>query len=112
MRQARPQTCLMIANLDDAKLRELGQCDPLEYPRFWSTDGKWIATYSVSGSNTTDGNWFAVGVDGGARAAVEQLQAVEWYDQRYRPWRVTGRLTCTWPVAPLLARQFSFRRGE
>lgn len=112
MRQARPRACLMIANLDDGKLRELGQCDPREYPRFWSTDGKWIAIYRVSGTNTTDGNWFAVAVDGGERVALEQLQAVEWYDQRYHPWRVTSKFACTWSTDPQHAKQFSFWRCE
>jgi hypothetical protein len=112
MRQGRPQPCLMIANLDDAKLRELGQCDPLEYPRFWSTDGKWIGIYRLSGTNTTDGNWFAVAVDGGERVALEQLQGVEWYDQRYQPWRVTSKFACTWPTDPQRAKLFSFWRCE
>jgi hypothetical protein len=112
MRRARPQTCLMIANLDDAELRELGKCDPLEYPRFWSTDGEWIAIYRLSGTNTTDGNWLAVAVDEGERVALEQLQGVEWYDQRYRPWRVTGKFACSWPTDTQRAKQFSFWRCE
>lgn len=111
MRQARP-ACVMIANLDDGTFRELGQCDPREYPRFWSTDGKWIAVYRVNGMNTTDGNWFAVSVEGGERVAPEQLQAVEWYDQRYHPWRVTSQFACTWSTDPQRARQFSFWRCE
>jgi hypothetical protein len=112
MRRARLQPCLMIANSDGAELRELGQCDPLEYPRFWSTDGKWIAAYRVSGGNTTDGTWFAVAVDGGERVAPEQLQGVEWYDQRYHPWRVTAKFSCTWSTDPQRAKQFSFWRCE
>ncbi len=112
MRQARPQACLMIANLDDGKLRELAQCDPQEYPRFWSTDGKWIASYRVSGVNTTDGKWFAVASDGGKRVALEQLQGAQWYDQRYHPWRVTGKFACTWPTDSQYAKQFSFWRCE
>jgi hypothetical protein len=112
IRQARPRTCVMIANLDDAKLRELGQCDPLEYPRFWSTDGEWIAIYRLSGTNTTDGHWFAIAVDGGERVALEQMQGVEWYDQRYRPWRITTKFGCTWATDPQRAKQFSFWRCE
>lgn len=112
MRQARPRLCLMIANPDDAKLRELGQCDPLEYPRFWSTDGKWIAIYRLSGNNTTDGHWFAVAVDGGDRVALEQLEGVEWYDQRYRPWRIISKFACTWSTDSQYAKQFSFWRCE
>ncbi len=112
MRQARPQACLMIANLDDGKLRELARCNELEYPRFWSTDGKWVAAYRFSGVNTTDGNWFAVAVDGGKRVALEQLKAVEWYDQRYHPWRVTSKLACTWSTEPRRAKHFSFWRCE
>lgn len=112
MRQARPQACLKIANPDDAKLRELGQCDPLEYPRFWSTDGKWIAIYRMRGTNTTDGTWFAAAVEGGERVALEQLQGVEWYDQRYHPWRVTSTFACTWPTDSQRAKQFSFWHCE
>jgi dipeptidyl aminopeptidase/acylaminoacyl peptidase len=112
MRRVRPQPCLMIAKLDDATLRELAPCDPLEYPRFWSTDGEWIAIYRLSGTNTTAGNWFAVAVDGGERVALEQLQGVEWYDQRYRPWRITSKFACTWATDPQRAKQFSFWRCE
>jgi hypothetical protein len=112
LRQVRPQPCLMIANLDEPTLHELGPCDPLEYPRFWSTDGVWIAVYRLSGTNTTDGHWVAVGVESGERVALQQLQGVEWYDQRYHPWRLTSEFQCTWSTDPQRAKQFSFWRCE
>lgn len=112
VRQARPRACLVIANLDGGKLSELAPCDSLEYPRFWSKDGKWIAIYRLSGLNTTNGDWYGVAVDGGKRVALEQLQAMEWYDERYYPWRVTSEFACTSPSEPRRAKQFSFWRCE
>lgn len=66
---------------------------PLHYPRFWSTDGKWVIIVSLAPSNYI---LEALEVDGTRRVPVSALPGFQVYDQRYWPWRViTPPATCT-----------------
>lgn len=65
---------------------------PMHYPRFWSTDGKWLVIISYTPPNHT---LQALELDGTRRVPVSALSGFQVYDQRYWPWRViTPPSTC------------------
>jgi hypothetical protein len=110
-RRAPPsQTCLVILTADGSDPRELPYCDALEYPRFWSGDGSWLATFRFDGANTTSGKWFAVEVGGTRHVPLEQAPGAAWLDQRYYPWQIVQQPGCTWPSDPRSAKHFSYWR--
>ncbi len=103
--------CLTLASTDGATTRSL-TCLVSDYPRFWSTDGKWIAVMSYSAPPHSDANWYAVSTDNAQRVPLTSLTNVQWYDQRYFPYRTITRPTCSAPTDPRSAKRFSFWRCE
>ncbi|MBI4670830.1 MAG: hypothetical protein HY741_04065 [Chloroflexi bacterium] len=112
VRPPRAPTCLTLFDATNGARRELSACETLDFPRFWSTDGKWIAVMHYAAPPHSDANWFAVSTQDSRRIPLAQLPDVKWYDQRYYPWRVVTRPTCSAPVDSRSAKQFSFWRCE
>jgi len=88
-KQADGNRCPFVGNPDVTGLRKLKDCEADDHPRFWSTDGKWLITWSERGLK-----FFAYEVDGGRRVALEELGDVKLYDQRYFPWRTINKPVC------------------
>ena len=108
-RTVRAPSCIVLVEMDGTVTRELW-CAPNEYPRFWSTDGKWIAVGHYA-ANPSAEDWTAVSVADGQRVPLKNL-AVQWYDERYFPWRKLDAFTCSVPSDPRAAKAFSFWRCE
>lgn len=109
-RESSSQTCLVVGNFDGDQLTPTPFCSALEYPRFWSRDGNWLAVYRLSAPNSTGGEWIATEVEGTRQVPLAQLPDVQWYDQRYFPWRLVQQPSCTWSADPQRAKQFSYWR--
>ncbi len=111
MRAARSPYCLTITNADGTASRTL-TCNALAYPRYWSSDGKWILVMQLSTPPQTEKNWVAVSVQDAQVVPLAQLPDVKWYDQRYYPWRVVSQPKYNPPADPRSAWLFSFWRAE
>jgi hypothetical protein len=77
-----------IISADGKHIKTIDQCG-VDFPRFWSVDGKWLI---VRPDHAT--RLIACEVDGNRRVPLEQLGKIQVYDQRYWPWRVTDAPVC------------------
>jgi len=103
--------CLTLASADGTTTRSL-TCQASDYPRFWSSDGKWIAVMNYRAPPHSDANWYAVSLQDAQRVPLASLTNAQWLDQRYFPWRTITRPTYSAPTDSRSARQYSFWRCE
>jgi serine/threonine-protein kinase len=86
--------CPVIVNKDGAGMRKLEDCRAGDYPRYWSTDGKYVLVWSQSGQ--AGRRLWAYAVEGKERVSLATLleRGVKFYNQRYYPWRIVDQPKC------------------
>jgi hypothetical protein len=75
-------------NSDGTGLTRLPNTGPSDRPRYWTVDGDWIVAVSE------DNALYAVEAEGDRRLPLASLVEVQFYDQRYHPWRILDQVRC------------------
>ncbi len=83
---------LYLVNADGSGLRRVLASEVADNLLYWSTDGRWLATRS-----STDNTLYVVEVDGERRLPLTQIAGLQFYDERYSPWRVLDLGKCRPP---------------